>query len=84
MAGLSLKHEQQVLRALEDGPKHHIALRKALGWSLTSPGRALEGLLQRMRAARLIEPGCHKGLWQLREGVEVCSHCHGKGVVEVE
>jgi hypothetical protein len=82
MAGLSLKLEQQVLKALEDGPKHHIDLRKALGWSITSPGRALDGLLQRMRAARLIEPGSHKGHWKLREGVEVCSQCHGKGVVE--
>jgi len=84
MPAIGLKLEQQVLRSLENGPQHRIELCKALGWSIAAPGRALEGLLQRMRAAGLVEPGPHKGIWQLRTGVEVCHTCHGKGVVESE
>jgi hypothetical protein len=86
MAGaVGLKIEQQILRALADGPRNPIELKKALGWSIWGQNKALETLLQRMRVAGLVEPAGRgkSGLWQLRSGMAVCAHCQGRGVLGV-
>jgi len=85
MAGAAgLKIEQQILRALAHGPQTKIDLRKALGWSVWGEHKALEGVLQRMRVAGLVEPHtkANGGMWRIREGLAVCEHCHGKGLLK--
>jgi hypothetical protein len=76
-----LRVEHQILRLLADGPKDRTAMLRALGWSLWNKHRALDGLLQRMRMAGVIEPASRKdGTWQIPAGLEVCVACLGKGV----
>lgn len=76
-----LKLEHQIIRILGSGPKSYVDIRRELGWSIWGEHKALENVLQRLRVAGLIEPGgSRKGIWQLQEGLEVCSSCSGKGV----
>ena len=83
MAGSSgLKLEHRVLRALAGGPCTHVDLRRELGWSVWGQHKALQSLLGRMRIAGMVEPvPGRKGTWRLVDGLEVCEHCHGKGLV---
>lgn len=80
--GTGLQIEQRILNLLADGPKSKIDMRRELGWSLFGQHKVLDTQLQRMRVAGLVEAvQGQRGFWQLREGVELCPHCRGKGVV---
>ncbi len=74
-----LKLEHQVLRALSEGPQNKVTLRRALGLDPVHPAPHLDRLLQDMRIAGLVE-SAGGGIWRVKEGLEICTSCQGRGV----
>jgi hypothetical protein len=81
MAGRrTLTLQKKVLEALAGGPLHKAELARALMLDPCLRNRHLLVLLQDMRLAGLVE--CvGRGTWKIADGLEVCSHCCGKGVL---
>lgn len=79
----ALKLEQKIMGILSEGPIDKVSMCRALNWSVFGENRALDSVLQRLRAAGMIEPVKQKkGFWQIKAGKIVCPCCQGQGICD--